>query len=296
MSIEVRRLTRTYRGDVRALDEVTLDIRDGTITGLLGRNGTGKTTLMSIMTGQELPTRGTVHVLGQDPLENEAVLGQMCFIRESQVYPNNYRLSHVLAAGPAFYPNWSDDIAGALVEQFGLPLKREVNKMSRGMRSSVGILIGLASQAPITFFDEPYLGLDATARQQFYDMLLADYGENPRTIVLSTHLIDEVSRLLEDVIVLDRGRVVLQGPAEEVARSFCTVTGPVADVERFASGRRVVHREALGAYLALTLDLPFDPAVRRLAEEYGIEANPVSLQNLVVHAASVGRTAQEAAR
>lgn len=296
MTIEVRRLSRTYRGGVRALDDVSLQLRAGVITGLLGRNGAGKTTLMSVLTGQEFPSSGTVRVLGQNPLENEAVLGQMCFIRESQVYPNNFRLSHVLASGPAFYPNWSGAVADALVEQFGLPLGREVNKMSRGMRSSVGILIGLASQAPITFFDEPYLGLDATARQQFYDMLLADYTENPRTIVLSTHLIDEVVGLLEDVIVLDHGRVVLDGSAEPITRSTCTVTGPTDAAERFAEGRNVLHRESLGAYVTITVDLPFDPVVRSLAQEYGLEVAPVSLQNLVVHAAALDRRTQGATR
>jgi len=295
-SIAVRGLGRTYAGGVHALADVSLDVRDGVITGLLGRNGAGKTTLMSVLTGQEFPTAGTVRVFGEDPLENEAVLGRMCFIRENQVYPNNFRLSHVIATGPAFYPNWSSEVADALVERFELPLKREVNKMSRGMRSSVGILIGLASQAPITFFDEPYLGLDATARQQFYDMLLADYAENPRTIVLSTHLIDEVAGLLEDVVVLDRGRVVLTGSAERIARGSCTVTGPAAAAEAFAEGRHVLHREGLGSYLTLTLDLPFDPAVQRLAETHGLEAAPVSLQSLVVRAGALDRTAQEATR
>jgi ABC-2 type transport system ATP-binding protein len=285
--IEVRGLTRTFsRGGVRALDDVSLSVPGEAIVGLLGRNGAGKTTLMSVLTGQDFPTAGSVRVLGEDPLENEAVLGRLCFIRDSQQYPNNFALRHVLAAGRTFYPWWDDDLAHDLVARFELPMRREVSKMSRGMRSAVGIVVGLASRAPITFFDEPYLGLDATARQAFYDALLRDYAEHPRTIVLSTHLIDEVAGLLEHVIVLDHGRVALTGSAEELARRGCLLTGPTASVDRMARGWRTLQRESVGSYVALTVDVPFDPAVRDLAQEYGVEAAPISLQTLVVHTAA----------
>jgi ABC-2 type transport system ATP-binding protein len=287
--ISVRGLTRTFAHGVRALDEVTLDVPRDTIVGLLGRNGAGKTTLMSMLTGQDFPTAGTVRVLGEDPLENEPVLCQLCFIRESQQYPSNFGLRHVLAAGRTFHAGWDDELAHDLAERFGLPMRREVNKMSRGMRSAVGIVVGLASRAPITFFDEPYLGLDASARQLFYDALLSEYAERPRTIVLSTHLIDEVAGLLEEVVVLDRGRVVMAGSAEELGRRGCLLTGPTSSVESMARDWPTLQRESVGSYVALTVDVPFDPAVRDLAQEYGVEAAPISLQTLVVHAGAADR-------
>jgi ABC-2 type transport system ATP-binding protein len=283
-AIEVSGLTRRFRHGVVALDDVTLSIRRDTIVGLLGRNGAGKTTLMSLLTGQDFPSAGRISVLGGNPLENEAILGQLCFIRESQQYPNNFHLRHVLAAGRGFYPCWDQDLAEDLVERFGLPLRREVNRLSRGMRSSVGILVGLASRAPVTFFDEPYLGLDASARAQFYDLLLAEYAEHPRTIVLSTHLIDEVAGLLEDVIVLDGGQVALSGSAEELSRRGCVLTGPANAVETLARDWTVLHRESVGGYLVLTVDVPFDPCVRSLAEQYGVETSPISLQTLAMRA------------
>lgn len=287
--IQVEGLSRHFRRDVRALDDVTIDIRRDVITGLLGRNGAGKTTLMSVLTGQDFPTAGSVRVFGQNPLENESVLSQLCFIRESQRYPNNFKLRHLIAAGRAFYPNWDDDIARALVEQFNLPSKREVNKMSRGMRSSVGILVGLASRAPITIFDEPYLGLDASARQQFYDMLLADYAENPRTVILSTHLIDEVATMLEDVVVLDRGRVAMAGSADDLARRGCTLTGPADAVKALAAGRPVLHRHGVGGHLSLTVDIEYSPDLRERAQATGVDATPISLQTLVVRASACDR-------
>ncbi|MCW2783139.1 MAG: multidrug transporter ATPase [Marmoricola sp.] len=281
--IEATNVTKNYRG-VRALDDVTLSISENSITGLLGRNGAGKTTLMSLLTAQDFLTSGSVKVFGEDPLENDKVLSRMCFIRESQRYPNNFKVRHVLAAGENFYPDWDAELAASLVEEFRLPAGRQVEKLSRGMRSSVGILLGLASRAPITIFDEPYLGLDATARQQFYDVLLREYAENPRTIVLSTHLIDEVSGLLSDVLVLNDGRLVMAGAADDLRQRATVLTGKDDRVAIVAAGLPVLHREALGAYTALTVDARLDDERRALAQSMSVEIQPVSLQTLVVRA------------
>ena len=122
-------------------------------------------------------------VLGACPVENEKVLRRMVFVREDQAYPD-LKVRHALQAASWFYPNWSHELAGALLEEFALPLNRKIKKLSRGMRSALGIVIGLAARAQVTLFDEPYAGLDPVARQLFYDRLLADYAEHPRTVQL----------------------------------------------------------------------------------------------------------------
>ena len=137
---------------------------------------------------------------------------------------------------------------------FRLPLKRYIKKLSRGQLSAVGVIVGLASRAPLTFFDEPYLGLDAVARQIFYDRLLEDYAEHPRTIVLSTHLIDEVANLLEHLLVIDQGRILLDRDADEVRGSATTVAGARAAVESFVADRAVIGREGLGGLASVTID------------------------------------------
>jgi ABC-2 type transport system ATP-binding protein len=289
--IEVTDLTRDFRG-TRALDDVSLRIAADSITGLLGRNGAGKTTLMSLLTAQDFATSGRVRLFGEDPMENEHVLARTCFIRESQQYPNNFKVKHVLAAGANFHARWDRDLAETLVEEFGLPRRREVAKLSRGMRSALGILIGLASRAPLTIFDEPYLGLDATARQQFYDVLLKEYAEEPRTILLSTHLIDEVSSLLEHVVVLDHGRVVLDGAAEDLRSRACVLTGPYEAVESLVTGLPVLHRERFGGHAAVTIEVRPDGELRSRIAGMGVEIGPVSLQTLVVHAGQ-GHTDRE---
>lgn len=279
-AIEVRDLTKRF-GGTTAVDGATFDIREDVITGLLGRNGAGKTTLMQLLTGQQFPSSGTVHVDGSAPAENTDALSRMCFVRESQRYPEDFKVKHVLRSAPWFFPDWDADFAARLVDDFRVPLRRRMKKLSRGQLSAVGIIVGLASRAPITLFDEPYLGLDAVARQIFYDRLLADYAEHPRTVVLSTHLIDEVGALLERAIVVDGGRVLLDDDVDALRGTLSTVSGPANAVEGFLHGRRVLHREALGPFASATVDA-LDADGRAAAARAGLEVSPVSLQQLVV--------------
>ena len=175
--IQTRQLTKRYK-ETLALDAVDLTLEENTIYGLLGRNGAGKTTLMSILTAQNFATSGTARVFGENPYENARVLQRICFVRESQKYPDDATAAHALRIARIFYPNWDQEFAARLIDDFQLPLKTRIKKLSRGQLSAVGVIIGLASRAEITFFDEPYLGLDAVARQIFYDRLLDELLAN----------------------------------------------------------------------------------------------------------------------
>ncbi len=281
-AVRVDHVSRRYRR-VTAVDEASFALDEGRIHGLLGRNGAGKTTLMRLVTGLERPTSGSVEVFGNDPFEHEAALRRICFVKESQTYPD-LSVARVLASARLLQPAWDDELAAALVADFDLPLGRRVRKLSRGMRSALGIVIGLASRAPLTLFDEPYLGLDAPSRALFYDRLLADFADHPRTVVLSTHLIDEVANLLERVVVVDRGRVVIDAEADEVRGTAYTVVGPAGPVAQFVGRREVVARQDVGAYASATVRGRLDASERRLADELRLDLSPVSLQDLVAHA------------
>ena len=134
-------------------------------------------------------------------------------------------MARALQVASWFYPNWNHDLAARLLVDFELPPRRSIKKLSWGMRSAVGIIIGLAARAELTLFDEPYAGLDPVARRIFYDRLLMDFADHPRTIVLSTHLVDEVADLLERVVILDHGRVVVDAPIDDVRGGAFTVRG-----------------------------------------------------------------------
>ena len=283
--VEVNNLTKRFSG-VTAVDNVSFSIHENAIHGLLGRNGAGKTTIMQLLTGQDFATSGSIRVFGQTPVENASVLQNLCFIKESQRYPDDFKPKHVFRSAPWFFPNWDADFADQLVDDFRLPLNRRIKKLSRGQLSAIGVIVGLASRAPLTFFDEPYLGLDAVARQTFYDRLLADYAENPRTVVLSTHLIDEVSDLLEHVIVIDDGRIIIDQPAEEVRGSATTVVGTSSAVDAFTAGREIISREGIGGLASATLGA-LGPADIAAAKSAGLELSAVSLQQLIVRKTKV---------
>lgn len=283
-AIAVRELSKTYK-DVRALDNVTLDLEPDRIYGLLGRNGAGKTTLMSILTGQNYADHGTAEIFGHAPFEHDPTLSRICFIRESQKYPDDFKVHQAFKSAALFFENWNEELAQDLVEAFALPTKRRIKKLSRGQLSAVGVIIGMASRADITFFDEPYLGLDAVARQIFYDRLVEDFAEYPRTIVLSSHLIDEVANLLEHVIVIDKGRIVIDSDAEQLRGTAVTVTGDAAKVQEFAGSAPVIHRDALGALSSVTIRATLDSDQREQAKLMGLDLSPVSLQQLVVRSA-----------
>ncbi|RKN86810.1 ABC transporter ATP-binding protein [Paenibacillus ginsengarvi] len=280
--VEFQQVTKAY-GDVTAVKDISFTMEPGKIYGLLGRNGAGKTTIMHMITAQLFASSGEVNVFGETPYENNRVLSKLCFIKESQKYPDNFRVIDVLKVAAALYTDWDQAYAETLMRDFSLPHTRRVKKLSRGMLSSLGIIVGLASRAPLTLFDEPYLGLDAVARGIFYDRLIEDYAEHPRTIILSTHLIDEASRMLEHVIVIDQGKLILDEEADSIRGRAFTVVGPKSSVEPYAADREVIHRETFGGFVSLTVMGNLYGDDRKQAEALGLEIAPVSLQQLIVH-------------
>jgi ABC-2 type transport system ATP-binding protein len=200
------------------------------------------------------------------------------------VFPD-FKVRHVLRAASWFYPNWSGELAETLLRDFDLPPNRAIKKLSRGMRSALGIVIGLAAQAEITLFDEPYAGLDAVARRLFYDRLLASYAANPSTVVLSTHLIDEVADLLERVVMIDHGRIVLDATADEVRGSATTVSGPIAAVEEFTAGRRTWDRRRVASQESVVVAGTLVDVDWARARELRLNLDALSLQQVMVHAA-----------
>ncbi|WP_026918757.1 ATP-binding cassette domain-containing protein [Gordonia shandongensis] len=280
-ALSARGLTKRY-GTELALDEVTFDIPEHAICGLFGRNGAGKTTLMSILTAQNFATSGHGFTYGESAYENPRVLSRMCFVREGQTYPEDSVPAHAFQMARLFFPRWDQDLADELVDEFRLPVGTRIKKLSRGQLSAVGVIIGLASRAEITFFDEPYLGLDAVARQSFYDRLIEDYTAHPRTILLSSHLIDEVSDLIERVLVLDAGRLVLDATADDLRGTAFTVVGPESRVDAVIGDREELHRERLGSVASATVLGTLSDADQAALTAAGLSTAPVALQELIV--------------
>ena len=279
-AIDIRSVTRSY-GSARALDDASFSVPEGSICGLLGRNGAGKTTVMSIIAGQDRPSSGEAQVLGHTPFEHAPTLTRISYVRDNQRYPDDYRLHHVLRIAPAFAPFWDPDVAAELVDGFRIPSRTAIKKFSRGQLSSVAIVLGLASRAPITLFDEPYLGLDVSSRALFYRVLLQDLAEHPRTVLLSTHLIEESESLFDRVVILDRGKVVVDADRDDARDLAATISGIDDAVDRVATGRQVFQTHTIGGLKSVTVSGGIDADLLERADRAGVKVAPASLQDLV---------------
>lgn len=284
--------------DVPALDGATLTVRPGVITGLLGRNGAGKTTLAALLAAFRRPTAGTVRVGRpgelEDPFENVWATMHTQLVRESGDVWETDKARDTLEYYADLRPHWDADLAARLLDELEVDVRKKPTEMSRGKRSALGAVVGLASRAPLTIFDEVYLGMDAPSRYAFYDALVADYAEHPRTVLLSSHLITEVERVFEDVVIIDRGRVLLAENADDVRARGVSLTGPAEVVERHVVGREVLARQRLGGTAQVTLFGTFAEDERAAAVEAGLEVGAVPVQDLFVHLTRTGRPGSEA--
>ena len=200
LGIDVADLTFHYeRHSQNVVDHVSFRIEPGSITGLLGRNGSGKSTVGMLMAGLLYPTSGSVRANGQHVYENPGLMANVCYVSDSTPILEDEKTRRTLELWEASRPNWDRDYANELIEAFRIDVKKKPSRLSRGQLSSLYALLGLASRCPVTIFDEVHLGMDAVAREIFYASLLADYTKHPRTLVLSSHLIEEVESLLESV-------------------------------------------------------------------------------------------------
>ncbi|WP_229074864.1 ATP-binding cassette domain-containing protein [Actinoplanes sp. DH11] len=287
---------RVCYGDTEALGDLTLDLPGGKIYGLLGRNGAGKSTLLATLAGFRKPTAGTVRIGGEPIFENLPVTSRTCLIRDdSGVGDTGDNLRDILDMAKHLRPDWDDKYAGELMDRFTLPRKKTVGQLSRGQRSAFGVVVGLASRAPLTMFDEAHLGMDAPTRQLFLDELLRDYLARPRTFVISTHLIEEQSPIFEEVLIIDRGRLLVREELDELRTRGVSVTGPAELVEEFVTGLTVLSRQRLGPTVQAMVYGLLDEEHRRRARAKGLELGPVGVQDLFIHLTDNGRTEAEGA-
>jgi ABC-2 type transport system ATP-binding protein len=284
LDIQVRNLTLRY-GRATALDRLSLTLEGGKIYGLIGRNGSGKTSLLSVVAAFRRASGGEVRVGGEDPYENDRITRQICLIRESGDVLD-YRVHRILAFARRLRPYWDQEYAQRLVDRFQLPIRKRPTQLSRGQRSALGCVLGLASRSPLTMFDESYLGMDAPSRYAFYEELLTDYAAHPRTIVLSTHLIEEFGSLFEEVVMIDRGGLVVHEETDAMRSRGAAVIGPAERVDTFvaeATGLTVLSERRLGGTTAVTLYGPLSDEQRHRAKTAGLQLEPVALQDLFVH-------------
>lgn len=283
MSLELKGIVKKY-GKKTVLSGLDLTIEEGKIYGLVGRNGAGKTTMLSIASAQNSVTGGEVLLDGEKVWENQKALDQICFSREVgnmvNGVQNTMKVKEYLKAAQMLFPHWDKEMADRLVDEFELDKKQRIFKLSKGMQSMVTIIIALASKAKYTFLDEPAAGLDVLARKNFYGILLDEYSESGRTFVVSTHIIEEAAEVFEEVIFLDKGKILLKENTDDLLERCIHVSGKAEDVDTVSQGKKMYHPEKLGRSKGVTLFLEPGESFDKSGKD--IDVSPVSLQDVFV--------------
>lgn len=284
-----KNLTKEYSGK-RVLDSVNVSFEKGKIYGLIGRNGAGKTTLLSIMSAQNPATLGEVLVEGEPVWENANALKKICFSRELNISGKNSQLGNMkikdyLKMAKTYYPYWDNDMADKLVKDFELDTKKKMSQISKGMLSMVTIIVALASKADYTFLDEPVAGLDVIARDYFYRLLIDEYTETGRTFIISTHIIEEASPMLEEIVIIKNGDVLIKENTEELLSRAFHVSGKADEVDAATSGLSLYHPELVGRSKSVTVILKDGENIK---EGYDVTIQPVNLQQLFIALCGMG--------
>ena len=282
-ALMARGVCKAY-GQLKVLDGLDLTVEPGKIYGLIGRNGAGKTTLLSILTAQNTLDAGEVTYGGQPVWENQWALDHLCFSRELQPARNGaqnpQKVRDYLRAAAAFLPRWDREYAARLLEEFRLEPRKKIGQLSKGQMSMVTILVALASRAPVTILDEPVAGLDVVMRERFYRLLLDDYAETGRTFILSTHIIEEAASVFEEVLILDRGKIVEHAPTEELVGQFAYLSGAEEELDRACAGLRVLSEERVGR--RTTRAVRGTPEALEAAGAFDVDLALMNLQNVFV--------------
>ncbi len=284
-----KNLTKEYSGK-RVLDSIDVTFEKGKIYGLIGRNGAGKTTLLSIMSAQNPATLGEVLVEGEPVWENANALKKICFSRELNISGKNSQLGNMkikdyLKMAKTYYPYWDNDMAEKLVKEFELDIKKKMSQISKGMLSMVTIIVALASKAEYTFLDEPVAGLDVIARDYFYKLLIDEYTETGRTFIISTHIIEEASPMLEEIVIIKNGDVLIKENTEELLSRAFHVSGKADEVDAATSGLSLYHPELVGRSKSVTVILEDGENIK---EGYNVTIQPVNLQQLFIALCGMG--------
>ncbi|HEY4970729.1 MAG TPA: ABC transporter ATP-binding protein [Steroidobacteraceae bacterium] len=220
--IEARDLTKKYGAHV-ALDRINFSVAAGRIVGLIGPNGAGKTSALRAVLGLTA-YEGQLQVLGREPWrERAALMRDACFIADVAVLPAWLRVDHAIDFVAGVHPRFRRDRAAALLAKTGITGRRRMRELSKGMKTQVHLALTMAIDAKLLVLDEPTLGLDILARSAFYDALVNDYMDETRTILITTHQVEEVENLLTDVLFIDKGRIVLDASLDDIATRYAAV-------------------------------------------------------------------------
>lgn len=281
-AVECNNVSKSFKEN-KVLDGINLQLEEGKIYGMLGRNGAGRTTLMNLMTTRYLPTEGEIKLFGETAYENSEALSKVCMFSDYMEGFTGLKVKDIFKLGPVFFRNWNEDYKEELCSLFEIDRKKRYDALSKGQKTSVAIILGLASGCELTIFDEIYSGLDAVMRTQFYDALLKEYMESNRTFILSTHLIGEMSNIFSDIIIIDHGKVLLNEEVEELKSKVVSLTGSKESLQNCMKEEwEVLSRKEFGSVITVVVKGEFHQKELSEFAVKQLKVEPVPLQDIFV--------------
>lgn len=282
MNVKAENIQLDYGNHV-ALKNISFELKQDKIYGLLGRNGAGKTSLLSLLASFREPTTGNLTINGETPFENAFIMQNVSFLYDKDYKDESDNIIQMLQHIQQYRPHFDMEYAEYLIDRFKLDRKKPIKQYSKGMQSSLNVIIGLASRSPLTILDEVYLGMDAPAREIFYKEILEEQDRHPRMFILSTHLVSEMDYLFDEVIFLDKGSILLQEEIDTLSSRGATIIGNKQIVNDFIQSKQVINTEQLGDTVSVTIYGEISDEEMTLALEKGLDIRPVSLQDLFVY-------------
>lgn len=275
-AIQIKNITKSYN-DIKALDNVSFSFEFGKIYGFLGRNGAGKSTLINIIANRVFADKGDILIDDITAKENIAVQEKIFCMSEADLYDKDLKIKEHFKWINRFYETFDMNKAIEISEKFNLNTNKKFKALSKGYQSIFKLTVAVSLNVPYIIFDEPVLGLDANHRELFYNLLLKEYENDERTFIIATHLIEEVANIVEEVVLIDEGKVLLQANVGTLLETGYSVSGVAQEVDNYCVDKNVIGYDELGG-----LKIAYILGGKTITKNSNLQISTMNLQKLFV--------------
>lgn len=245
--IKINNLSKKY-GNVVAVDNISFNFEFGKIYGFFGQNGAGKTSVVNMITNRIFPDSGDIFIDDNIAIENREVRNKIFCTTVADLYESSMSVKDIFKWSKKFYDTFNIDTAKYVANKFNLNINKKFGELSTGYKSILKVTVALAMNVDYLIFDEPIIGLDANHREKFYELLLENYENNKKTIILSTHLIEEVSNIIEHVVIIDKGKIIVEDSVENLLMRGYSVSGHADIVDKYCVDKEVIAVDEIGGF------------------------------------------------